>query len=69
MHRHFYFSPVDVKKPNKSTSRTTARYPIRSGPKQFQAYINGETFVTMDSLCHSQKPHLNVTNVDELCYS
>ena len=36
-----YFRPIDVKKKD-GISKTTARYAIRSGPKQFAAYLNGE---------------------------
>ena len=38
----FCSRPVDVKNKVKGISRTTARFPIRSGPKQFAAYLNGE---------------------------
>ncbi|XP_072039618.1 C2 domain-containing protein 3-like [Amphiura filiformis] len=34
------FRPLDVKNPQKSMSRTTARFPVRCGPKQFTAYLN-----------------------------
>ncbi len=36
------YRPVDVKRGAKGVSRTTAKYAIRSGPKQFAAYINGK---------------------------
>lgn len=31
---------MDVKKGNKDSARTTARYPVRSGPRQFASYLN-----------------------------
>ncbi|KAL8593869.1 hypothetical protein ACOMHN_018081 [Nucella lapillus] len=34
------FRPLDVKKGNKSLTRTTARYPVRSGPRQFASYLS-----------------------------
>ncbi|KAK7097644.1 C2 domain-containing protein 3-like [Littorina saxatilis] len=33
------FRPLDVKKGNKSSARTTGQYPVRSGPRQFAAYL------------------------------
>ena len=39
----FYFPsnrPVDVKRGNATQAKTTARYPVRSGPKQFASYLN-----------------------------
>ena len=38
--------PLDVKRTDKAITKTTARYPIRSGPKQFAAYLSG-TFQTI----------------------
>ena len=39
----FTCRPVDVKKGKKgSVSRTTTRFPVRSGPKQLAAYFNGQ---------------------------
>ena len=32
--------PVDVKRGNATQAKTTARYPVRSGPKQFASYLN-----------------------------
>ena len=32
--------PVDVKRGNAIQAKTTARYPVRSGPKQFASYLN-----------------------------
>ncbi|XP_070553573.1 C2 domain-containing protein 3-like [Ptychodera flava] len=34
------FRPTDVKNPQKALSRTTTRYGIRSGPKQYSAYVH-----------------------------
>ncbi|XP_064607644.1 C2 domain-containing protein 3-like [Liolophura sinensis] len=34
------FRPVDVKHPDKVVPKITARYPVRSGPKQFAAYLS-----------------------------
>lgn len=36
--------PADVKNKVKGVSKTTARFPIRSGPKQLAAYLNGKVF-------------------------
>ena len=45
------FRPVDVKNKVKGANyRTTARFPIRSGPKQFAAYLNGNV-ITYELLC------------------
>ena len=33
------FRPLNVKKNDKASSRTVARYPVRSGPKQFASYL------------------------------
>ena len=41
--------PLDVKRTDKAITKTTARYPIRSGPKQFAAYLSG-TFQTIATL-------------------
>ena len=35
------FRPIDAKKPTRSLCRLTARYCIRSGPKQFASYLSG----------------------------
>ena len=32
--------PVDVKRGNATQAKTTARYPVRSGPKQFASYLS-----------------------------
>ena len=41
----FTCRPVDVKKGKKGgISRTNARFPVRSGPKQLAAYFNGQFY-------------------------
>lgn len=34
-----------MKKPKSDVAYTTARYAIRSGPKQFAAYVNGKFMI------------------------
>ncbi len=46
----FFCRPVDVKKGGKNDARTTSRYAIRSGPKQFTAYLNGTDFILNEIL-------------------
>ena len=40
VYMHSFFRPLDVKRGSKSSAHTTARYPVRSGPRQFAAYLN-----------------------------
>ena len=37
----YYLRPIDVRRGGKKICQTTARYAIRSGAKQFAAYLNG----------------------------
>ncbi|XP_048237074.1 C2 domain-containing protein 3-like isoform X2 [Haliotis rufescens] len=42
------FKPLNVKKGDKSGCQTTARYPVRSGPRQFAAYLSDMGALTLE---------------------
>ncbi|KAK3100781.1 hypothetical protein FSP39_025242 [Pinctada imbricata] len=44
------FRPVDMKKGNKGPTKTVARYPVRSGPRQFAAYLNDMDTLVLEVL-------------------
>ncbi|KAL3878157.1 hypothetical protein ACJMK2_030527 [Sinanodonta woodiana] len=44
------FRPADVKRRDKLSLKTTARYPIRSGPKQFASYLSDMNSLMLDVL-------------------
>ncbi|KAK3584373.1 hypothetical protein CHS0354_001298 [Potamilus streckersoni] len=46
------FRPADVKKRDKLSLRTTARYPVRSGPKQFASYLSDMSSLMLDVLAN-----------------
>ncbi|XP_071126216.1 C2 domain-containing protein 3-like [Mytilus edulis] len=44
------FRPLDVKQNDKASSKTIARYPIRSGPKQFASYLGDMGSIILEIL-------------------
>ncbi|XP_019617075.1 PREDICTED: C2 domain-containing protein 3-like [Branchiostoma belcheri] len=44
------FRPLDVKNPKKDVVKSTCRYPIRCGPKQFSAYLNDMASMVLEVL-------------------
>ncbi|KAH9490372.1 C2 domain-containing protein 3 [Bulinus truncatus] len=45
-----FFRPFDVKKGNKAGYKTTARYPVRSGPMQFATYLTDMDKLTLEMM-------------------
>ncbi|XP_077984214.1 C2 domain-containing protein 3-like [Glandiceps talaboti] len=63
------FRPTDVKNPQKGLSRTTTRYGIRSGPKQFSAYVHDMGPLVFEVLAGSAMTpigHVQIFNIGAL---
>ncbi|XP_041357389.1 C2 domain-containing protein 3-like [Gigantopelta aegis] len=60
------FKPLDVKKGEKGPSRTTARYPVRSGPRQFAAYLDDMGSMCIDVLSGPMSVPIGQAQVTEI---
>ncbi|XP_014783135.1 C2 domain-containing protein 3 [Octopus bimaculoides] len=66
------FRPLDVSNPIKTRLKTTARYPIRSGPKQFASYLNDMNLLLLDIVDEDNSEvvgYTEVTNITSLTVS
>ncbi|XP_059149560.1 C2 domain-containing protein 3-like [Physella acuta] len=60
------FRPLDVKKGTKSECKTTARYPVRSGPHQFATYLADMGKLSLDVLTSPNSEVIGQANVTEI---
>ncbi|CAL1526799.1 unnamed protein product, partial [Lymnaea stagnalis] len=61
-----FFRPVDAKKGNKLECRTTARYPVRSGPCQFATYLTDMDKLTLDLMTSPKSEVIGQANITQV---
>nr|KAI8756892.1 C2 domain-containing protein 3-like [Biomphalaria glabrata] len=61
-----FFCPFDVKKGNKINCKTTARYPVRSGPMQFATYLTDMDKLTLDVMTSPNSDIIGQAHVNQI---
>ncbi|XP_066282765.1 C2 domain-containing protein 3-like isoform X2 [Branchiostoma lanceolatum] len=60
------FRPLDVKNPKKDVVKSTCRYPIRCGPKQFSAYLNDMASMVLEVLSGSDQVPVGRAQINQI---
>ncbi|GAB1602591.1 hypothetical protein Ahia01_000538700, partial [Argonauta hians] len=60
------FRPLDMINPAPNQLKTTARYPIRSGPKQFASYLNDMNVLLLDIIDEDSKDVVGYCEVTDI---
>ncbi|XP_035686866.1 C2 domain-containing protein 3-like isoform X2 [Branchiostoma floridae] len=60
------FRPLDVKNPKKDIVKSTCRYPIRCGPKQFSAYLNDMASMVLEVLSGSDQVPVGRAQINQI---